>query len=266
MVEPITTDTDFSAQLQALVIEAEQTRDVRGPAKDTAAKPLSEVAIQGIIKPILESIEALHKSQSEQFVTLLKLEKLALLSDVLPITLTDTRQALESRNIVNKAMFEALHSELKSYKDGFILESVLRPVIRDLIAVYDDMWEIHKQISSAVSMFDDDQNGEAVMIMVGKMRHAATNLDHNIHFIIEVLERLDVSLMPVSTGKLDKRSQKAISVELTENPSEDQDIVRNGKRGFQWKDRIIRPEEVVIRKWKEAARKTEEAVTPPESV
>jgi len=36
-------------------------------------------------------------------------------------------------------MFEALHTELKTYKDAFILESVLRPVIRDLISVYDDM-------------------------------------------------------------------------------------------------------------------------------
>ena len=254
MVEPISTDTDFSAQLQALVIEAEQTRDARGPSKDTAAKPISEAAIQGAIKPILDSIEALHRSQSEQFVTLLKLEKLALLSDVLPITLADTRQALESRNLVNKAMFEALHSELKSYKDGFILDAVLRPVIRDLIAVYDDMLETHKQISSIVSAFDEQENGEAVMVMVGKLRPASANLEHNIDFIIEVLERLDAVLMPICTGKLDKRTQKAVAVEFTENPDEDQDIVRSCKRGFQWKERILRPEEVVIRKWKAAAK------------
>ena len=60
-------------------------------------------------------------------------------------------------------------------------------------------------------------------------------------------------------GKLDKRSQKAVAVELTENPDEDQDIVKSNKRGFQWRERIIRPEEVVIRKWKEIPKKADDS-------
>jgi molecular chaperone GrpE (heat shock protein) len=261
MVEPIqTSDNEFSAQLQALVIEAGQPRDSRAPAKDAPTKQLPESEINALLRPILDSIETLHRAQSEQFKTLLKLEKLAAASDAIPLALADARQALDSRNAVSRTMFEALHSELKTYKDGFILEAVLRPVIRDLISVYDDMWEIHKQIGSAASAFDETENGEAVMVMVNKMRHAATNLDHNIHFILEVLERLDVSLVPVIGGKLDKRTQKAVALEFTENPDEDQDVVKSSKRGFQWKDRIIRPEEVVIRKWKEVPRKPEDQI------
>ena len=30
------------------------------------------------------------------------------------------------RNVVNRTMFEALHAELKAYKDAFLLEAVLR--------------------------------------------------------------------------------------------------------------------------------------------
>lgn len=203
-----------------------------------------------ILRPIVEGIEALTRSQAEQLTALGKLDSFVAATECVPKMLTETRQALENRNSVSKAMFEALHTELKTYKDAFILESVLRPVIRDLVSVYDGMSEIHRQLSATVSSFDEEENGEAAMNLIGKMRHASTNLDHNTHFILEVLERLDVSLSPLSTGKLDKRTQKAVCIEPAEHPDEDHDIVKTLKRGFQWKDRIVRAEEVVIKKWK----------------
>ena len=69
--------------------------------------------------------------------------------------------------------------------------------------------------------------------------------------ILEVLARLEVQQLPVGIGKLDKRTQRAVAVEIAEDPDQDMDIVRSLKRGFLWKDRVIRPEEVVMRKWKE---------------
>jgi molecular chaperone GrpE (heat shock protein) len=38
---------------------------------------------------------------------------------------------------------------------------------------------------------------------------------------------------------------------MAEDPDDDGDIVRVVKRGFFWKDRVLRAEEVVIKKWKE---------------
>jgi molecular chaperone GrpE (heat shock protein) len=257
MLEPIPNiDSDFSAQLQALVIEAEQTRDLHSHSKEDAKKHITDSDIQRMLKPITSGIEALQRSQAEQLNSLAKLDKIAVASEGVPIALAEARHAMESRNTVSKAMFEALHAELKSYKDAFILESVLRPVIRDMISVYDDMSEIHRQLSLTVTTFgDQDLAGEAVSL-VENTRNAITNLDHNVHFILEVLERLDVLFTPVSTGKLDKKTQKAMSLEHTDNPDEDQQIVRILKRGFHWKERIIRPEEVVIKKWKEGAQQT----------
>lgn len=257
MVEPVQIkDNEFSAQLHALVMEAEQIREPL-PVSPLPAPTSSyaESSMEFILRPIVEGLESLTRSQAEQLTTLEKLDRIATATENVPQLLADARHTLESRNVVSKAMFEALHTELKTYKDAFILESVLRPVIRDLISVYDDMIENHRQLTSTIASFDDQENGEVAMILINKMRHAATHLDHNVHFILEVLERLDVSLNPVSTGKLDKRTQKAVSVEQTENQDEDQDLVRVAKRGFQWKDRIMRPEEVVIKKWKEGAPK-----------
>jgi molecular chaperone GrpE (heat shock protein) len=70
-------------------------------------------------------------------------------------------------------------------------------------------------------------------------------------FIREVLNRLEVAIMPPHTGKLDKHSQRAVVVEMAEDQEQDGTVVRALKPGFMWKDRIFRPEEVVIRKWKE---------------
>ena len=42
-----------------------------------------------------------------------------------------------------------------------------------------------------------------------------------------------------------------MAVEIAEDPDDDGDIVRTVKRGFLWKGRVFRAEEVVIKKWKE---------------
>ena len=55
----------------------------------------------------------------------------------------------------------------------------------------------------------------------------------------------------MGTGKLDMVTQRALAVELADDPEEDGNIVRTLKRGFMWKGRVFRPEEVVMKKWKE---------------
>ena len=40
-------------------------------------------------------------------------------------------------------------------------------------------------------------------------------------------------------------------MELAEDPDEDSMIVRVAKRGFLWKSRVLRAEEVVMKKWKD---------------
>ena len=56
------------------------------------------------------------------------------------------------------------------------------------------------------------------------------------------------TLLPSMTGKLDKLAQRAVAVEITEDPTQDYDVVKITKRGFLWKDRVFRAEEVVIKR------------------
>jgi len=137
---------------------------------------------------------------------------------------------------------------LKGYKDGFLLESVHRPLIRDLVSLFDDITAIQRQVTATVSDPDLNSKAAAVVRMGERLRSIEMNLTHNLEFITEVLNRVEVTLMDPHGGKLDKRTQRAVAIETTENPEQDGDVVRVVKRGFLWKDRILRAEEVVIKK------------------
>ncbi len=111
---------------------------------DGGSHPLS---FQQSLRPVLQGIEAVARAQFEQVEMLDRVEKVMMHQTGVPKILAETKVALEQRNAVSKAMFEALHAELKTYKDAFLLEAVLRPVIRDLISLYDDISDIHRQLA-----------------------------------------------------------------------------------------------------------------------
>ena len=265
--EIATNDDDFSEQLKALVIEAENRIDPAPPRRSEASSVPGTVtaeerrAVQSLqslpqmLRPLILGIEALTRAQNEHTNTLEKVDRTIAAQESLPQLLADAKQSLDQRNTVNRAMFEALHAELKDYKDGFLIENVMRPIIRDLISLYDDTTEIKRQMNATI--LDQEARGGVSgggVVLLESVQQMARNLEHNIHFILEVLERMEVTLIPGNFGdgaKLDKRTQRAVAVEIAEDPDHDQNIVRVLKRGFQCRERVIRPEEVVIQKWKE---------------
>jgi hypothetical protein len=135
----------------------------------------------------------------------------------LPQLIAELRGLLELKNGVNQRMFDALHEELKDYKDDFLLESVHRPVIRDLITLYDDLVEIHQQMTAAiVEATEDAELGPSPQALVDRMPTLATNIEHKMDFIIEVLARLEVTPLLDGMGKLD-RPPNALSRRTSRN-------------------------------------------------
>ena len=67
-------------------------------------------------------------------------------------------------------------------------------------------------------------------------------------FLVEVMSRMEVTQIEPGFGKLDKKNQRAIAVELADTPEEDGEILRSLKPGFIWRERMVRPEEVVVKK------------------
>jgi molecular chaperone GrpE (heat shock protein) len=241
-----TVATDFSAQMQALSIEAESARGDRPPkpgekrpADDRAGSPA--FSMQQMLRPVLLGLESLMRTQHAQAQTLERLERAVGNYAAVPAVLGEARQAVEQRNVVNRAMFDALHGELKGYKDDFMLETAVRPVVRDLISLYDDNDEILRQVRAAIA---EDPNGSSALL-----DHLCQNLEHHGHYIREVLERMEVRPLEPHLGKLDKRNQRVVAREPAESEDQDLIIVRSVRTGFLWRGKVVRPEEVVIRKW-----------------
>jgi molecular chaperone GrpE (heat shock protein) len=256
-------------------VEAEST-----PESKPAAEPPSKAAglsLPQLLRPVVQGLEALSRATNDNTALLKKLDTTATTNaaaanapsltvsspvapsrsdkpqDVaeLPQIVAELRGMIEAKTGLNQSMFSALHQELKGYKDGFLLESVHRPIIRDLVSLYDDITGIQRQISATISDPDGKSETPLAVRMTERLRTIEMNLDHNLEFISEVLNRLEVTLMDPHGGKLDKRTQRAVSIEFAEDPDRDGDVVRVVKRGFLWKDRVLRAEEVVIKKWQE---------------
>ena len=256
-------DSDFAAQMHGLVCEAERALGDRKTADKTheveAAAPESPSApgapsFAEALRPLTQAVQAVGRAAGEHTQILSRLDKAAGTSGAekeLPQVVTDLKAMVEQRNVVSRQMFDALHEELKSYKDGFLLDSVHRPLIRDLITLYDDLSQIHQQMSGPIASVEEAMQGNLAAANLGeRLESIDLHIEHNLEFVLEVLARLEVSQLPAGTGKLDKKTQRAIAVEPTEDAEEDLLVVKSLKRGFLWKDRVIRPEEVVIKKWK----------------
>jgi len=268
-----TLDADFESQLRGLFQQAERAMGSREaaekpaagdgapevdplPGSKTEAGKAPQFSLPQLLKPVADGLKAVSRATTENTAILRKLESETTTGvsahEELPKLVSDLRALLESKNTVSHNMFSALHDELKSYKDGFLLDSVHRPLIRDLVSLHDDTAELHRQVETALR----ETAGAAELCPAGqalleRLRTIAMNLEHHLEFIAEVLNRLEVTLLSPHTGKLDKNIQRAVAVELAEDPDDDSNVVRSLRPGVMWKDRLFRAEEVVVKKWKE---------------
>ena len=267
-------DVDFDAQMQGLFQQAERAIGKRasmvaepvsadGPPKlaEIPPHPPTQPEVAGLIlhpdgettgevNAALRSLGAVSKSIDESV-------------QALPKAVAELRALLEMKNGVSHSMFSALHEELKGYKDGFLLQSVYRPIIRDLVSVYDDLTEIHRQITAAIAEAGEGAgDAPGTKLILSRMQTMEMNLGHNVEFILEVLARLEVTQFPSGEGKLDKCRQRAVAVEPSTNPEDDTLVVRIVKRGFLWHERVLRPEEVVVKRFQLKARAASAAAPP----
>jgi molecular chaperone GrpE (heat shock protein) len=260
-------DTEFSNQLEALFAEAvgavstqkaakptsppapaKEAKEVKEKAREEAPQPASQSAPQSIVeslRPLFVGMEALTRVQVSSALKLDRMDKALSAQESVAALVADARQTVEARNVVNRAMFEALHGELKAYRDAFMLETVMRPIIRDLISLHDETVELHRQGKAML------ETGEAEGRDVSDKQQFVTNLEHHTHFLVEVLERMEVVRMPSVETSLNKNTQRVVAVEPAETKEEHKAIVRVVRMGFEWRGRIVRPEEVVIKKWRD---------------
>ena len=147
--------------------------------------------------------------------------------------------ALRNTESVNHRLFNTLHQELKSYRDNFLRDTLQKPFIRDLIVLFDDLTSLQGQMRSAASSPDARQS------VVGQW---SDNLDNAIHALLEVMHRMEVNEVE-PREIVDRTLHKVVSYEPSDFAEDDGRIVMRVRRGFVWRDQVLRPEEVVAKRF-----------------
>jgi len=233
-------EKDFTVAMQQLSAEAEKIRPARpiltdnpsskSPDQRESAPPPEILAVQlqtlennllGRIEKLSADMDATRRSVFAQHFKKID-EQLAL---------------IRNTESVNQQLFDSLHAELLKYRDNFLHESLQRPFIHDLVYLYDHLNGLCEQLSSAAQ-----QKGKG-----SRVSQWRDNLENAIHSLVEILHRFDVKEIE-PRERVDRACHRVISYEPADFPEEDGAIVMRVKRGFVWRGKLIRPEEVIAKR------------------
>ena len=147
--------------------------------------------------------------------------------------------AIRSTESVNQRLFDSLHDELLKYRDNFLHESLQKPFIHDLVHLFDDLTGLSAQLQSAA-----EEKGSKR----GHIAQWRDNLENSVHSLLEILHRFEVKEVEHKES-FDRTLHRVISYEPADYPEEDGRIVMRVKRGFLWREKLIRPEEVIAKRY-----------------
>lgn len=228
---------EFASTMQQLVAEAERTIPARAP---TPAKDDTRTIMREYFAALNERISGLEEVVANEF---------AKVGAVLPADRTNMGEqlqrvnehliALRNTESVNQRLFNTLHQELKSYRDDFLRESLQKPFIRDLVVLFDDLTSLASQMHVAGNASDKRK---------GAVAQWSENLQNSIHALVEVLHRMEVNQIEPKE-MVDRALHRVVSYEPADFAEEDGRIVMRVKRGFLWRDQVLRPEEVVAKRF-----------------
>lgn len=119
----------------------------------------------------------------------------------------------------------SLHSELQNHRDGFYFK-ILRSLALDILTLYDRLEAIvNKQSDSSNDLTSDLQDFlEDIECILA--RHGFEIYQHD--------------------GDYNRKLQKVLKTESTEQAESDSSIAQRLKKGLQYEDRVVRPEVVTL--------------------
>jgi molecular chaperone GrpE len=135
---------------------------------------------------------------------------------------------------VREKAFDQLYDELKQYKEDFLFQAE-KPLLLDLLLFYDSLNWFQE------SLVKQEMSPDVI----------ADSFQYLLDEFLEVLYRRDV--VPLEEADVfDRTVHKAIKVADTDDEKQDQHIAQVIKRGFVRADKPLRPEEVVILRYRGA--------------
>ncbi|HEY2124348.1 MAG TPA: nucleotide exchange factor GrpE [Chthoniobacterales bacterium] len=226
--------SEFATAMQHLSAEATKLHPASFAKKIGEPSELSE-NVQAL-KTRLDGFEKTMTEKFDQLATALASEKPGDSSAQFK-KIEDQLSAIHSSETVNHRLFDSLHSELLAYRDNFLHESLQKPFIHDLVLLFDHLTSLSDQLRSAAAQ---DSHGNLV-----KWRD---NLENAIHSLVEILHRFDVKEIEPKEN-VDRAIHRVVSFEPADFAEEDGRIVMRVRRGFFWRGNLIRPEEVIAKRF-----------------
>jgi molecular chaperone GrpE (heat shock protein) len=260
---PTTQELDFAGEMQHLAYEAEHQLGV-APRPQPADRKDWLAALGVLLRPMAHELESIRRATSENSAQVSDVSSQVSAVGKAVAQQQNAAQSLENIHqqlarlgaieTANQRLFDALHSELKGYKDNFLFDALQRPFVVDLVSIFDDFSSLHSQMVKRLDALEaapapaapaTPAPGETAFL-----RNLAGNVENQIHHLLEVFLRMEV--VPSSSPRgaaLDKRVHKTMGVEPAPAAREDGQVVRSLKPGFTWRGRMLRPEEVVVQRW-----------------
>jgi molecular chaperone GrpE (heat shock protein) len=217
-------ETDFAAVMQELSAEAAAAPEA--PVRALSEEALGISALISAVHALGQRIETLEESVMQKFAGL-QLGKLE-----------EQLAAIRDTETVNQKLFDTLHEELISYRDNFVRNSLQKPFVRDLLVLFDDMSAIAWQSEQAAAE-DESRSDKA---------QARDNVNNMLHFLVEILHRLDVTEVE-QPPMVDFKIHRVIGYVGADSAEEDGRIVKRVKQGFMWHGQLLRPEEVIVQRF-----------------
>ena len=176
----------------------------------------------------------------------------------LPETLSELKELFGthiSRNQNQIKMFDTMYREMEGYKENFLLVGIHKPIIHELIQLYDDFKLLESQFKDILSK-NDFASSEGLPEQLEQFQKNMKNVQSELE---ETLYRMDVTLYEEQHETLNRKLHKTIDTRSTDDPDKDQKVAEVHKRGFFWRDKVFRREEVTVYRYEPPKAELEDA-------
>src|SRR6266403_505672 len=231
-------EPDFAVAMQQLSAEAEKILpvgennsplpEVRDPEEPSQQQDAFIERLHGLENSVLNRLE--------QIAAQMETSRAAALAEQFR-KIDEQLASIRNTESVNQQLFDSLHAELLKYRDNFLHESLQKPFIHDLVYLYDHLNGLCEQLSTAAQ-----EKGKR-----SRVSQWRDNLENAIHSLVEILHRFDVKEIE-PRERVDRACHRVISFEPADFAEEDGTIVMRVRRGFVWRGKLIRPEEVIAKR------------------
>ena len=130
-------------------------------------------------------------------------------------------------------LIRELGDELQGYRNE-VSRRQKRPILMDLLHLYDSINNIFQGLQRQENV------DRAKIAEVWEMISAE---------LLEVLARQEVYPLEGDISCLDRRLHRAVTTEITTVPEENNMIAKVLRSGFTWGEQVLRPEEVILKKY-----------------